>query len=93
MGAFFIERNSLEGKPTLSPDRGTVQGNFQPRWVKRTCQIRTEPVDDTWCVGMHPTDFEDPPPPMNLHEFTQVVYPRSLYTSFENVHAQQISVP
>ena len=37
--------------------------------------------------------FEEPPLPLNVHESTRVVYPRSLYTSFENAYAEQITVP
>ena len=37
--------------------------------------------------------FEDPPPPVNLHESTRVVYPRSLYHSFENTYAQELTIP
>lgn len=37
--------------------------------------------------------FEDPPPPVNVHEVTRVVYPRSLYHSFENTYAQELTIP
>jgi uncharacterized protein YggE len=35
--------------------------------------------------------FDQPPPPLNVHESTRVVYPRSLYASFENTYAEQLS--
>jgi hypothetical protein len=34
--------------------------------------------------------FEQKPKPLNIHEQTEVVYPKSLYESFENVHAQSL---
>ncbi|MHC4404682.1 MAG: SIMPL domain-containing protein [Planctomycetota bacterium] len=37
--------------------------------------------------------FADPPAPLNVHESTRVVYPRSLYHSFENVYAEEIAIP
>jgi uncharacterized protein YggE len=37
--------------------------------------------------------FEKRPQPLNVHESTRVVYPRSLYDSFENVYAQQGMFP
>jgi uncharacterized protein YggE len=37
--------------------------------------------------------FDEPPRPLNVHESTRVVYPRSQYGSFENAYAQGIRVP
>jgi uncharacterized protein YggE len=37
--------------------------------------------------------FDELPRPLNVHESTRVVYPRSLYGSFENAHAEAIRVP
>ncbi len=37
--------------------------------------------------------FGDRPRPINVHESTRVIYPRSLYASFENSYSQQLSVP
>ncbi|MEE8450734.1 MAG: SIMPL domain-containing protein [Thermoguttaceae bacterium] len=37
--------------------------------------------------------FDDPPVPLNVHESTRVIYPRMLYSSFENAYAEGISVP
>jgi uncharacterized protein YggE len=37
--------------------------------------------------------FDEPPRPLNVHESTRVVYPRSLYGSFENAYAEAIRVP
>lgn len=37
--------------------------------------------------------FEEPPRPLNVHESTRVVYPRSMYGSFENAYAEAIRVP
>jgi uncharacterized protein YggE len=37
--------------------------------------------------------FADPPAPLNVHESTRVVYPRTLYSSFENAYAQGIAMP
>ena len=35
--------------------------------------------------------FDQPPRPLNVHESTRVVYPRSLYDSFENAYNEQVS--
>ncbi len=35
--------------------------------------------------------FDQPPRPLNVHESTRVVYPRSLYASFESNYAEQLS--
>ncbi len=37
--------------------------------------------------------FDEPPRPLNVHESTRVVYPRSMYGSFENAYAEAIRVP
>lgn len=35
--------------------------------------------------------FDQPPQPLNVHESTRVVYPRSLYASFENTYTERLS--
>lgn len=35
--------------------------------------------------------FDQPPRPLNVHESTRVIYPRSLYDSFENTYNEQLS--
>ncbi len=37
--------------------------------------------------------FSEAPRPINVYESTQVVYPRSLYESFENTYADEVSIP
>ncbi|MFO7906670.1 MAG: SIMPL domain-containing protein [Planctomycetota bacterium] len=37
--------------------------------------------------------FDEPPRPLNVHESTRVIYPRSLYGSFENAHTEAIRMP
>lgn len=37
--------------------------------------------------------FQDTPRPINVHESTRVVYPRSLYASFENTYEQEFMNP
>ena len=37
--------------------------------------------------------FDEPPAALNVHESTRVIYPRTLYSSFENAYTQGISIP
>jgi len=37
--------------------------------------------------------FDKPPRPLNVNESTRVVFPRSLYGSFENAYAEAIRIP
>ncbi len=37
--------------------------------------------------------FDEPPKPLNVHESTRVIFPRTQYGSFENTYQQLINIP
>ncbi len=68
-------------------------------WSDRIDQTKKEAMKNALRVAKEKADlllgamFDELPRPLNVHESTRVVFPRSLYGSFENAHAEAFRVP